>query len=125
MAHNERPGPLPPNEGLHGNPNIPRMYNRFAKRDPALYPLAAVMTVTLGLAGWFVMIRKPTQVEPKPGTLIHAHKSLLHDAKQGSITLEDYQRTTTGDVPEDIRAANTIRREAVPVSDETMFSVVT
>lgn len=37
MAHNERAGPLPPLQGV-GN-NIPKMYNRFAKKDPQLYPV--------------------------------------------------------------------------------------
>ncbi|KAG8964861.1 hypothetical protein FRC03_001248 [Tulasnella sp. 419] len=56
---------LPPRENA-ARQSLPRMYNRFAKRDPQLYPLAAIMVTTLGVAGYFLTVRKPAQV-PEPG----------------------------------------------------------
>lgn len=55
MAHNARPGPLPPHDAVSAGQSsyqrtplttprkaasIPKMYNRFAKRDPQLYPVS-------------------------------------------------------------------------------------
>lgn len=45
MAHNERPGPLPSLQGV-GN-SVPRMANRFAKRDPQLYPVSFLRQAAL------------------------------------------------------------------------------
>ncbi|ORY32148.1 hypothetical protein BCR39DRAFT_524347 [Naematelia encephala] len=44
--------------------------NRFAKRDPALYPLSFIVVGALGVAGYFFM-SKTTEVEP--------HKKLVRD----------------------------------------------
>jgi len=36
------------------------MFNRFAKRDPQLYPLAAIMLAVTGTAGYFLMHKGQT-----------------------------------------------------------------
>ncbi|QRV71993.1 hypothetical protein RhiJN_14989 [Ceratobasidium sp. AG-Ba] len=44
---------LPPRPHAHEAQSIPRHMNRLAKRDPQLYPLAAIVVATLGVAGYF------------------------------------------------------------------------
>ncbi|KAJ1300169.1 hypothetical protein OPQ81_011921 [Rhizoctonia solani] len=48
---------LPPRPPASEAQSIPRNVNRLAKRDPQLYPLAAIMLVTVGAAGYFLYSR--------------------------------------------------------------------
>ncbi|CAE6528349.1 unnamed protein product [Rhizoctonia solani] len=50
---------LPPRPPAHEAQSIPKHVNRFAKRDPQLYPLAAIMLATVGAAAYF-LTAKPT-----------------------------------------------------------------
>ncbi|KDN44220.1 hypothetical protein RSAG8_05693, partial [Rhizoctonia solani AG-8 WAC10335] len=50
---------LPPRPSHPEAQSIPRNLNRLAKRDPQLYPLAAIMLLTVGAAGYF-LTAKPT-----------------------------------------------------------------
>ncbi|CAE6398636.1 hypothetical protein RSOLAG1IB_09738 [Rhizoctonia solani AG-1 IB] len=48
---------LPPRPPSHDAHSIPKNVNRLAKRDPQLYPLAAIMLVTVGAAAYFLSAR--------------------------------------------------------------------
>ncbi|CAE6452774.1 unnamed protein product [Rhizoctonia solani] len=48
---------LPPRPPSHEAQSIPKNVNRLAKRDPQLYPLAAIMLVTVGAAAYFLSAR--------------------------------------------------------------------
>ncbi|KAG9097684.1 hypothetical protein FRC06_007288 [Ceratobasidium sp. 370] len=50
---------LPPRPPSQEAQTIPKTMNRLAKRDPQLYPLAAVVLTTLGVAAYF-LTRNPT-----------------------------------------------------------------
>ncbi|KAG8707006.1 hypothetical protein FRC12_024577 [Ceratobasidium sp. 428] len=50
---------LPPRPPSQEAQSIPKHMNRLAKRDPQLYPLAAIMAVTVGVAAYF-FTSKPT-----------------------------------------------------------------
>jgi len=49
---------LPPRE--EGPKNPARMFNRFAMRDPGLYPLAGIMFVVFAGAGFFLATKSQT-----------------------------------------------------------------
>lgn len=49
---------LPPRE--EGAKNPARVFNRFAKRDPGLYPLAGIMFVVFAGAGFFLATKSQT-----------------------------------------------------------------
>ncbi|QRV71992.1 hypothetical protein RhiJN_00006 [Ceratobasidium sp. AG-Ba] len=53
---------LPPRQPGHEAQSIPKQMNRFAKRDPQLYPLAAIVLGTVGFFGWYFS-RNPTTAE--------------------------------------------------------------
>ncbi|KAG9106469.1 hypothetical protein FRC07_008814 [Ceratobasidium sp. 392] len=50
---------LPPRPPGQEAQSIPKHMNRLAKRDPQLYPLAAIVLATIGVAGYYFS-RNPT-----------------------------------------------------------------
>ncbi|KAG8954958.1 hypothetical protein FRC04_010442 [Tulasnella sp. 424] len=115
MAHNERPGPLPSLQGV-GN-SVPRMANRFAKRDPQLYPLFGIMALTLGAAGYFFSVRKAAQADTagESHTVIRKDADILHSTTHGGPTLEEWKAGTTPGIPANVGAPNIMRETAVPL----------
>ncbi|KAG9047553.1 hypothetical protein FS837_002016 [Tulasnella sp. UAMH 9824] len=113
MAHNERAGPLPPLQGV-GN-NIPKMYNRFAKKDPQLYPLFGIMALTLGAAGYFLSVRKGSQADTtgESHTVVRKDADILKSTISGGPTLEEWKTGTTKGIPANVGAPNTMRETTV------------
>lgn len=55
--------------------------------------LAGIMAVTLGVAGYFLAIRKPQQVDPKgqSDSTIDQQRAALKDSSKGDVSLEDFK----------------------------------
>ncbi|KAG8975749.1 hypothetical protein FRB90_009436 [Tulasnella sp. 427] len=115
MAHNDRPGPLPPLQGV-GN-SVPKMANRFAKRDPQLYPLWGIMALTVGAAGYFLSVRKGSQADTTglSHTAVRKDADILHSTIQGGPTLEEWKAGNTKGIPANVGAPNTMQETAVPL----------
>ena len=110
------------------------MYSRFARRDPALYPvneslyspsakwteksdqLFGVMSVAVGAAAYFLLIHKPSQVEDlsKVRSTKTAQRQQMDAMRKGEvphIEMEDYKRGTTAAIqlpPEDNKKVVTV-----------------
>ncbi|KAG9003420.1 hypothetical protein FRB94_003128 [Tulasnella sp. JGI-2019a] len=73
MAPNTNPGPLPLHEGGPTKTGPIRLFRRFARTDPQLYPLSAIMLATAAVAGYFIyqrsqeIERTPNKIDRHPG----------------------------------------------------------
>jgi len=61
---------LPPRE--EGPKSAARVFNRFAMRDPGLYPLAGIMFVVFAGAGFFLATKGSTQDAAKKFAVVQA-----------------------------------------------------
>jgi len=80
---------LPPRET--GPKSAGRTFNRFAMRDPALYPLAGIMFVVFAGAGFFLATKSQTHDaakkfgtiqtpwEAKPGSRVEEWKARMNN----------------------------------------------
>ncbi|WVQ74169.1 hypothetical protein IAR50_003762 [Cryptococcus sp. DSM 104548] len=75
-----------------------RKVNRFAKRDPALYPLSIIVTGVLGVAGYF-FFTKSTEPEPhrklmSTGMVQPWDNASQHDTHPSSVAQFKYRYKT-------------------------------
>lgn len=70
------------------------------------------MAVTLGVAGYFLAIRKPQQVDPKGqgDSTIQQQRAALKDSSKGDVSLEGFKAGTipSGDVGQTAGVTKTV-----------------